>query len=116
MKSQEFCYWLQGCLELNPEMPNFSAKQMSCIEKHLELTLKYDTNPNAFVRYLQSVFLALDGNLPSVKLFNAIKNELNSVFLHEIDLSYGGEEIQNYLNNIHNSGTTPLGDKLTIRC
>lgn len=114
MKSQEFCYWLQGCLELNPEMSNFSATQMNCIEKHLELTTKYDTTPNAFVRYLQTVFLALDGNLPSLKLFNAIKNELNSVFLHEIDLSYGDSQFQQYMNEIHNS-SSPDG-KITARC
>lgn len=114
MKSQEFCYWLQGCLELNPELPNFSAKQFVCIEKHLELTLKYDTTPNTFVRYLQGVVLALDGNLPSVKLFHAIKEELNSMFLHEIDLSYGDATFQQYMNEIHNS-SSPDG-KITARC
>ena len=103
MTSQNFCYWLQGCLELNPDMTNFSATQWSCVEKHLALALTYDTNPNGFVRYMEGVVLALDGNAPSLNLFNKLKAELSSTFIHEIDNTQGDLHMQHVLSEIHNN-------------
>ena len=103
MTSQNFCYWLQGCLELNPEMTNFSTTQWKCVEKHLSLALTYDNNPNGFVRYMEGVVLALDGNTPSLNLFNKLKQELSATFIHEVDNTQGDLHMQHVLSSIHNN-------------
>lgn len=61
MTSRDFCYWLQGVMEIgNPESLNNTQIQ-------------------------------------------TIKNHLNMVFLHEIDPSYGNQNHQTNLNNLHNT-------------
>lgn len=65
MKSRDFCYWLQGYIELtrgsdNPKDP-----------------------------------------LPNAHQWEQIKNHLAMVFKHEIDPSFGNEERQKQLRDLH---------------
>jgi hypothetical protein len=49
MDSEKFVYWLQGALEVNPEMLNngMTPEQVQTIQDHLDLVLKKIT-PNRF--------------------------------------------------------------------
>lgn len=41
MKAENFCYWLQGYMELqNPKQ--ISSKELDDIKAHLRITFKYD--------------------------------------------------------------------------
>lgn len=42
MTPENFCYWLQGCLELNPGQP-MSAQQVEMIAQHLNLVFEKKT-------------------------------------------------------------------------
>ena len=43
MKSQEFCYWLQGLFECSePPVTQLSARQTELIKRHLALVFKCD--------------------------------------------------------------------------
>jgi len=50
--SRDFCYWLQGYLELKPlergsERLDLSAEQAVCIRQHLALVFKHEIDPSA---------------------------------------------------------------------
>jgi len=45
MKSRDFCYWLQGHLELNPDAP-MSAEQVEIVKRHLALVFKHEIDPS----------------------------------------------------------------------
>ena len=50
MTGRDFCYWLQGFLELRSaghETGGFSKEQVDCIEKHLALVFKHEIDPSA---------------------------------------------------------------------
>lgn len=45
MTSRDFCYWLQGCLEIAG--PNhLDAHQIALIQKHLSLVFKHEIDPS----------------------------------------------------------------------
>ena len=52
MTSREFCYWLQGYLEINAaysdgaSQPSMTASQVSCIQKHLNMVFKHEIDPS----------------------------------------------------------------------
>lgn len=49
MEARDLCYWLQGPLELNPNMKTMSPEQVEIIRNHLAMTLKHvgqKPNPN----------------------------------------------------------------------
>lgn len=48
MTSRDFCYWMQGCLELNPEMAKkgMTAAQVKQIAKHLNLVFIHEIDPS----------------------------------------------------------------------
>lgn len=49
MEARDLCYWLQGPLELNPDMKTLSPEQVEIIRNHLAMTLKHvgtKLNPN----------------------------------------------------------------------
>lgn len=48
MTSQNFCYWLQGYLEIREEK-NISEAQVKIIKEHLALVWAKDEGPDAFV-------------------------------------------------------------------
>lgn len=50
MKSREFCYWLQGYLEIDAQAidmrEGMSQEQVECIQKHLSLVFKHEIDPS----------------------------------------------------------------------
>lgn len=51
MTSRDFCFWLQGYLEISAESPPggidaLSPKQVECIQKHLSLVFKHEIDPS----------------------------------------------------------------------
>lgn len=49
MTHTEFCYWLQGFLELS-KAASLNAEQVACIKEHLDLTFNKVTAPTAPTR------------------------------------------------------------------
>lgn len=52
MTSRDFCYWLQGYLELQPlargaELGGMSPEQTHAVRSHLALVFKHEIDPNA---------------------------------------------------------------------
>ena len=51
MTSRDFCYWLQGHLEIDaadePPTSGLSTKQVDCIRKHLALVFVHEIDPSA---------------------------------------------------------------------
>lgn len=47
MKATEFCYWLQGYFELQPQTMPLTTEQVSCIQRHLNLVFAHDIDPQA---------------------------------------------------------------------
>lgn len=45
MTSRDFCYWLQGYLEIG-ETKTMSTKQVACVQKHLNLVFKHEIDPS----------------------------------------------------------------------
>ena len=49
MTSRDFCYWLQGYLEIRAEELNpkgLNESQVECIQKHLALVFKHEIDPS----------------------------------------------------------------------
>ena len=52
MTSRDFCYWLQGYLEIgqadkNKGAESLSYQQVECIQKHLALVFIHEIDPSA---------------------------------------------------------------------
>jgi hypothetical protein len=45
MTSRDFCYWLQGYLELSGECM-MTAGQVECVARHLALVFKHEIDPS----------------------------------------------------------------------
>ncbi len=89
MTSRDFCFWLQGFLEIQaasndrpfapgeqePGPITLTAGQLRCVQRHLEL-----------------------------------------VFKHEIDPSAGPQKVQDALNKIHHPGNGGLHEPPLMRC
>jgi len=45
VKTQDFCYWLQGFLELRQENKEISVEQVKVIQNHLNLVFQHDIDP-----------------------------------------------------------------------
>ena len=47
MTSRDFCYWLQGWLEIEkPTAGNFTNEQLLTIKTHLSLVFKHEIDPS----------------------------------------------------------------------
>lgn len=51
MTSRDFCFWLQGYMELNAitegdNVPMVTGDQVVCIQKHLALVFKHEIDPS----------------------------------------------------------------------
>jgi hypothetical protein len=46
MTSRDFCYWLQGKLEIDGEPKPLTAEQVEVIAKHLALVFKHEIDPS----------------------------------------------------------------------
>ena len=60
-----------------------------------------------FVFWLQGFFELSDEKTITEHQIDCIKKHLNMVFVHEIDPSYGKQDHQDVLNEIHNSLKPP---------
>ena len=52
MTPDQFCYWLQGCLEMNPDLAQFTPEQTQMIRQHLEMvfvSMPKEVNPRQSV-------------------------------------------------------------------
>ena len=45
MKSESFCYWLQGYFELQGTSQPFTIDQVDCIKRHLNMVFKHEIDP-----------------------------------------------------------------------
>lgn len=101
MTNQQFCYWLQGYLEIC-QIPNLTKEKVVIIEKsldHIHEPLGY------FTQWLSDVAIffrsedykhdLLDYFLPVIEL------RLNSIFHHVIDNSYDSSLDKEKMQNIH---------------
>ena len=46
MTSRDFCYWLQGKLELDGKATALSEQQVGLIQMHLALVFKHEIDPS----------------------------------------------------------------------
>ncbi len=46
MTSVNFCYWLQGFLELNPNLETIDKEQIALIRKHVNLVFIHEIDPS----------------------------------------------------------------------
>lgn len=50
MTSRDFCYWLQGYVEINNAdlgaSKSLTASQVECMQKHLSLVFKHEIDPS----------------------------------------------------------------------
>jgi hypothetical protein len=58
MNTIDFCYWLQGHFELNPDTP-LTTEQTKVIKNHLHLVFKHEIDP---LRESQTITSVLDLN------------------------------------------------------
>lgn len=114
MHTNEFCYWLQGYFELTREATvRFDDKQVELVRKHLDLVREVEGKLTDFTAWLDGVLdsyeLLLDPNRTTDtdeardKTMGMIKTRLGSKFKHDIDPSYGPENVQEVLDGIHNT-------------
>lgn len=47
MTSRDFCYWLQGALELFGTAQGLTPEQLALIQKHLALVFVHEIDPSA---------------------------------------------------------------------
>lgn len=46
MTSRDFCFWLQGYLELSGGNDSLDSLQLDCIAKHLALVFRHEIDPS----------------------------------------------------------------------
>lgn len=101
MTNRDFAYWLQGYFEIgNPNRIDINA--FDIIKKHIALVFAHEKNPNDFMVNLKWVFDQPKKVDCTEAQTAEIKNNLGSLFLHEIDPTYGDKEHQKKLDGIHN--------------
>lgn len=65
MTSRDFCYWLQGYLEIEKEghagPSELSPEQVSCIAKHLALVFRHEIDPSAGDEKMQEALNKIHG-------------------------------------------------------
>ena len=47
MTARDFCYWLQGKLEIDGEPKALTAEQVAVIQRHLSMVFAHDIDPKA---------------------------------------------------------------------
>jgi hypothetical protein len=95
MKSREFVYWLQGAFEIG-KISEFSDEQFKVIAEKLEQL--EDIGQFTFVAR------TLFRNYNKEEIFDVIYQELQEVFIHDIDQSYEGD--QQFLCDVHEGKIT----------
>lgn len=123
MYARDFCYWLQGAIELGGIDANSFAdqKKVDMIESHLNMVAVMEENEQN--RDARNFCLFLKGAVGMREAFPVfyedVKSRLHSVFEHEIDPSFPAEKAKQLdaahnpvstQNNHHNVGS------IQIRC
>lgn len=96
----EFCYWLQGAIEIG-ELRSVQHTQALLIWKRLVLVRPQN--------YFAIAAKAILENYPLDVAFAAISEELQTIFQHDIDPSYDGD--QNFFHAVHRGQALPLDDQ-----
>lgn len=65
MTSRDFCYWLQGALELCGVTEGFTQEQVWLIQKHLALVFVHEIDPSAGGPEKQAALNEVHGAPPS---------------------------------------------------
>ena len=101
MLNKEFCYWLQGYFEI-AEQPRLCEASIKIIQNKI---LCIDEPLGVYTRWLSGVLEAIETNnyhQPVIDIFtNHISQELNKIFIHDIDNSYATEHSSFYLHQLH---------------
>jgi len=102
MKQDEFCYWLQGHFELNPDAETLTVAQSVMVRSHLELVKQCRPKDRKKNTVAIDGFCAwLDGALDVAPRtenglhpdsVQAIKTRLGKEFLHVIDPKVPGDK------------------------
>jgi hypothetical protein len=61
MTARDFCYWLQGKLEIDGEAKALSVTQVETIQKHLAMVFVHDIDPKAGGAQKQDILNAIHG-------------------------------------------------------
>ena len=71
MTAQEFCYWLQGKLEIDEVkhgrgvyVEPLTVDQVACIKRHLDLVFAHDIDPKAGGPGVQDKLNSIHNDLP----------------------------------------------------
>jgi len=110
MHKHEFCYWLQGYFELREGNEHLTDSQIECIKKHIKLVETVEKKLEGFPAWLMGMLDAYEklqevGGMTEEgrqEMNQMVRDRLNSVFKHEVDGKYGGKELQEVLDEIHN--------------
>ena len=97
MKAFEFCYWLQGCFELNPILDALSPTQTKIVSNHLALVAQREGLSGVgesaqFCQWLHGFIEARELLAPDTPLdgrqLALLKSKLSDAFRLDIDPSY----------------------------
>ncbi|MBI4020706.1 MAG: hypothetical protein HY369_00520 [Candidatus Aenigmarchaeota archaeon] len=101
MTERDFCYWLQGFIELtgHDHLQAFTPDQVQSIQKHMDLVKANEKTASEVCAWIRGA-LAVGGE----NAVSLIAAKLGDHFEHVIDKQY---ENQPMLNNIHNPGQHP---------
>lgn len=100
MKSRDFVYWLQGVFEIG-DLKTLNEDQVKIVNAHLDLVFAHEKKPELdFVHWLKGFMVGKTELL--ARGVEVLRAEINSVFEHVIDPSFGGKEEQAKLDEIHN--------------
>ena len=117
MNDFQFCYWLQGILEVL-EPSHLDSNQVKCVKEHLDLV---EQKQLRFTNWLDGYMSANTTPEWDATVLKTIQKQLSAEFIKTIDPSYP-DEIQESLYNAH-SGIKPTGLQLNpsemselIRC
>jgi hypothetical protein len=113
MTSRDFVYWLQGFFEVS-ETNTLTERQVALIQAHLDMVLKYEKEPKfVFVSWFKGYFFE---RTITPREVNIIRTELNSVFEHVIDPTFGDKKMQDDLNTIHNRNSRRSPGEVIVKC
>jgi hypothetical protein len=67
MTARDFCYWLQGFIEISHDPPPLTAAQVDIIRRHLALVFAHDIDPKAGGPEMQAKLNAIHSPAAAVK-------------------------------------------------
>lgn len=110
MREREFCYWLQGALELC-KPSEFTVEQSKIIQNHLKMVLYTEKQITLdIISWLKGMYVYQGVNPLTEQQVITIKEKLSDTFLNKIDSTYSEEDREN-LYIIH-SGFEPKDKKI----